>query len=64
VLFRLTSEIRVNRLMPELLNTLPVFNLSSLQEIANLVGLLIFNGLITDKIVHFKVLEFGVFLES
>jgi hypothetical protein len=63
MLFWLASQIRVNRLMPELLNAFPVFDLTSTEEIADLMCLLCCHSFLSDVIVQLIGLELRVFLQ-
>lgn len=64
VLLWLTSEIRINRFVPELLDTFPVFDLTSSKKIADLMGFLVRHGLISDVVVHLITFKFCVFLKK
>ena len=60
----LASQVRENGLMPKLFDSLPVLDLSRLEQIANLMGfpLARSNGLVADKVVHLEVVKFIIFL--
>ena len=57
MLLRVASQIGVNGLVPEFLNTVPVLNLSALQEPVKLVGLAARLGLFADVEVEFRIVE-------
>jgi|TARA_B110000305_G_scaffold230111_1_gene281907 hypothetical protein len=50
--------------VPELLDTFPVFNLTSSKKIANLMAFLVRHGLISDVVIHLITFKFGVFLKK
>ena len=60
--FRLASEVWIYRFVPELFNTFPIFNHTSFEQITNLMCLLMSHGFLSNIVVHFKWLEFWVFL--
>ncbi len=51
VLFRLTPKLRVNSAMPELFHGLPVLNLSTTNDILQVVGFLVQECVITNVVV-------------
>lgn len=63
MLLWLTAQVRVHRLVPKLLNTFPVLNLTGLKDVAQLMRLGIGDGLVTDEEVKVWVVKFiGWFL--
>ena len=64
MLLWLAPEIGVDALMPELFNALPIFNLATLEQVADLMRLLsrLNHGFLADIIIHFVILKFSVFL--
>lgn len=59
VLLWLAAQIRVHGLVPELFNTFPILNLSGLENVAQLVGLRIGNGLVADVVIKIWVVKFA-----
>lgn len=66
VFLGLTPEVRVNGLVPKLFDTFPVLDLSTLEQIANLMCLLLaFNhGFLAYVIVHLIIFKLSVFLNK
>ena len=62
----LTPQVRVDGLMPKLFNTLPIFNLTVIEEVADLMrlGFTRSNGLVTNVVVKLKVVKFVTFLNQ
>jgi hypothetical protein len=58
VLFRLTSQLRVDSSVPELFHSFPVLNLPATDDILKIVGLLMLKCLVSDVVVELWVLEF------
>ena len=54
----------MNRLMPELFNTVPVLNLTALQQITNVVAALVCSGLISDKEIELRIVKVVFFGNS
>ena len=52
VFLGLAPEVGVDRLVPELLDAFPVFDLASSEEVADLMCLLVCHGFIADVVVH------------
>ena len=57
MLCRISTEIRVDGLVPELLNTVPVLDLSTLQKVAQIVTLSLLLGLISNVKVELWVVK-------
>ena len=57
MLCRVSTEIRVDGLVPELLNTVPVLDLSTLQKVAQIVTLSLLLGLISNVKVELWVVK-------
>ena len=64
MLLGVASQIRVNRLVPEFLDTVPVLYLSALQEPIKLVSLAARLGLFTYIEVKLRVVEQVLFTNS
>ena len=58
MLLWLTSQIGVHGLVPKLFNTLPVFDLSRFENVAQLMTLGVCHGLVAYVVVKVWVLEF------
>ena len=57
MLLGLTSQLRIDGAVPELLHGFPVLNLAASNNVLQVVRLLMKEGLITDVVVEFRVLE-------
>ena len=57
MLFWVTAQIRMNGLVPELFNAIPIGDLSTLEEEADIVALLFALSFLTDVEVEFGVAE-------
>ena len=57
VLLWLTPQVRVDRLVPELLNAVPVLDQTTLEDLAESVGLLVSPGLLSNVVVEIWVVK-------
>ena len=57
MLLGLTSQLRIDGSVPELLHGFPVLNLAASNNVLQVVRLLMQEGLITNVVVEFRVLE-------
>lgn len=63
VIFRLASQILIDRLVPEAFNTLPVLDLAAAQHITQVVSLLVRECIVADMVIEITELELRVFLQ-
>jgi hypothetical protein len=55
VLLRLASQLRVDCAVPELLHSLPIFNLTASYDILEIMRFLVQESLVTNVVVKFRV---------
>ena len=56
------SQMWINRFMPKLFNSLPIFDLAWFKQITNLMTFWLFHSLISNIIIHFRTFKFCIFL--
>jgi hypothetical protein len=62
VIFRLASQVLIDRFVPEALDTLPVLDLTAAQHVTQIVRLLIGESVVADMVIEITELELGIFL--
>jgi len=64
MLFGFTSQIGVHGFVPKLFNTFPVFDLTTFEDVRDLMGFLMSHGFIANIEIKISALEFGIFLNN
>ena len=64
MIFGVASQVRLDRLVPELLNSFPVLDLTALEQVADIVRSALGKSLVSDEVVQLWVVKDSLFVDS